>query len=152
MTDSLFIVSDNDFGPAFIRRVLKSLLGSSIVHLLYSTYFFTYFLTQISVVHPLSQFTRPLSSPSSTTTYAVQIPNSASSVHSLVQEVKAMTPSRCVPHSRCCIRRRVNRSPSIWTITARCSIFLNESTRKNPSLAGALFLGGIPLVLAERLN
>jgi len=103
-------------------------------------------------VHLLSPSTRPLSFPSSTTTYAAQIPNSASSAHSSVEEVKAMMPSRCVPHSRCCIQRRVSRLPSIWTITAQCSSYLTVSTRKNPSLAGALFLVGIPLVLVERLQ
>jgi hypothetical protein len=132
--------------------VLKSHFGSRIVLLLYFCLFFAFFLTQISVVHPLSPFTRLHSSQSLTTIYAAQIPNNASLGHSLVQEVKVTTPSLCVPRSRCCIQRQVNRSPSIWTIIARCSTSLNVSTRKNLSLAGALFLSGIPLVLAEKIN
>ena len=121
-----FIASYNDFGPAIVRRLLKSLLWSRIVH---SPLFYpkiSHFLTQLTVGLLLSPFTRPHSSLSSTTTYAAQIPNSASSALSSVHGVKAMTPSRCVPHSRCCIPRRVNRSPSIWIITARCSSSLNE--------------------------
>jgi hypothetical protein len=62
VTDSLFIASDNDFGPAFIRRVLKSLLGSRIVHLLYFTYFLNLFFdTNFSrapsvTIHPTALF------------------------------------------------------------------------------------------------
>jgi hypothetical protein len=62
VTDSPFIASDNDFGPAFIRRVLKSLLGSRIVHLLYFTYFFyLFFDTNFSrapsvTIHPTALF------------------------------------------------------------------------------------------------
>ena len=141
--------SYNDFGPAFVRRVLKSFLWSRTVYPPLFYPIFSHFLIQLLVGRLLSPFIRPLSSPSLTTIYAAQIPNSASSARSLVHELKAMIPSRCVPHSRYCIQRRVNRSPSIWTTTARCSTSLNVSTRKNTSSAGTPFLVRIPLVLAE---
>jgi hypothetical protein len=57
-----FIASDNDFRPIFIRRGLKSLIGSRVVQLLYFIYFFyLFFDTNFSrspsvTIHPTALF------------------------------------------------------------------------------------------------
>ena len=62
--------SQDDTGPSIVRRVSEFIVVSDV-------YFFSHRSHAISVGYPPWPFTRPLSSPYSTITSVVQMPNSA---------------------------------------------------------------------------